>query len=265
MRLRPTGAPVGLLAPVRLPGPGRLTLPGSRPAQATVRHGAYPPLTDPPSFERPTVPAPVGERGDEAALVLQVIDESASERGIDPHGYRHVAGRRTLALLRDELRHPGDRLAVVHFGLQPRPWLGPTDPHTRRGNQALRRALRPAGGEGGTDIRIALALAARLVPRSWDGAVVVVLLSDGQDSSTAQQLREAVGRFPVGSVHVISVAAELPTTWASVPLGSTTVVPSMARPDEVEWVTARALYQALGLDWNGPLLPPTEPTSKEAS
>lgn len=236
-------ASLGLLAPARLPGPGRLVIPSS--GQAPRPRPQPQPRQ---SFDAPTVPLPVGVRDDKPVLVLKVIDESASEQSLDPRGHRHVAGRRTLALLRDELRQDGDRMAVVHFTDQPTPWLGPTDPHSKAGYVALRRSLAPSGSGGGTDIVAALKWGARLVPGDWPGEVVAILLSDGQDSSTSDQLREAVGRFPAGAVHVISIGSPLPAQWAGVPLGSTTVVPSMARPDEVEWTTARALYGALDLE-----------------
>jgi hypothetical protein len=233
--------PVGLVAPSSLPGPGRLVI---------SPEGRL------PSFEQPTVPLPVGGRGDEPALVVLIIDESPSEHGLDPHSYRHVAGRRTLALLRDDLPHPGDRLACVHFATRPRPWLGPTSPHTGAGYEALRQVLRPVGASGGTDIRPALELAARLIPRHWPGPVAVILLSDGQDASTMEQLTAAVERFPPGAVHVISIGSALPGTWNDVPLGSSTAIPSLVRPDEVEWATARVVYQAVELEWPGPEQPP---------
>lgn len=234
--------PHGLLAPASLPGPGRLIVPSTgqvrpRPKALTSR-----------SFEAPTVPPPIGVRDDRPVLLLEEIDNSSSEQVLDPQGHRYVAARRTLALLREELQHDGDRMAVVHFTSHPGPWLGPTNPHDEAGHAALRRILRPAGIGGGTDIVAALAWGARLVPKDWPGAVVVILLSDGQ-AGTDEQLREAVGRFPPGAVHVISIGSALPAHWKLVPLGSTTVVPSMARPDEVEWATAKALYEALGLSF----------------
>jgi hypothetical protein len=253
--MRRLTAPAGLLAPGRLPGPGRLAIPSVGRRHGTgLRRRRQQPYGSP--FERPTVPLPVGERGDEAALVQLVIDESPSEQGLDPHGYRHVAGRRTLALLRDELQHPGDRLAVVHFADRPQPWLGPTGFHSKSGYHRVRQMLRPMGSGGGTDIRAALELGARLIPRNWDGAVVAILLSDGQDGSTTSQLTDAVERFPPGAVHVISIGSRLPDTWNTVSLGSTIVIPSLARPDEVEWATARALYGALGLGWDEPARQP---------
>ncbi len=189
------------------------------------------------------------------ALVLLVIDESPSEQGLDPWGFRHLAGRRTLALLRGPLAHQGDRIACVHFASTPGPWLGPTNPHRRFGFRRLRDALQPAGNGSGTDIGAALVLGADLVPDDWLGLVVVVLLSDGQDGSSAGQLARAVGRFPASAVHAISIGSTLPTTWDRVPLGSASVIPSMARPDEVEWAVARVLYDALGLQWAGPIAP----------
>lgn len=247
---------LGLLAPARLPGAGRLNTP-------TLGRQFRPPKPDrpsrpsrrPASSERPTVPPPVGERGDEPALVITIIDESPSEQALDPQGYRHVAGRRMVELLRTEVKHKGDRVVCVHFASEPRPWAAPTSPHTRAGRRALRNLLRPLGGGGGTDIRAALNLAADLIPNDRPDLVVAILLSDGQDGSTADQLRAAVRRFPPGAVHVISIGSELPDTWAAVPLGSASVVPSLARPDEVEWAAARVLYRALGLGWRGQAQP----------
>jgi Mg-chelatase subunit ChlD len=250
----------GLVVPGRLPSPGRLVIPAAASSRRARRLGwrwSWPERLA--SFEQPTVPLPVGERGDEPVLVVLVIDESPSEQALDPQGYRHVAARRLVELLRAELRCREDRVACVHFSTQPRPWLGPTNPHTRTGRQALRQMLRSVGGGGGTDIRAALELGASLIPKGWPGSVVVVLLSDGQDGSSADQLTATVERLPPGSVHVISIAADLPATWTGVPLGSTTVIPSLARPDEVEWATARALYRALGLGWAGPVQPPASP------
>lgn len=81
-------------------------------------------------------------------------------------------------------------------------------------------------------------------------------VTGGEDAATTARLAEAVNRFPLGSVHAISIGEPLPAKWNGVPLGSPTVVPSMARPDDVEWAAAHALYGALGLGWNGPLIPP---------
>jgi hypothetical protein len=246
-----------LVMPGLLPGPGRLGIPAA--SRQRRRWPDWPRLGSnrPASFEQPTVPLPVGERSDEPVLVMLVIDESPSEQALDPQGYRHVAARRIVELLRTELRHPGDRVGCIHFSTHPRPWLGPTSPHTRTGRQALRQMLRPVGGGGGTDIRAALELGADLILKGSPGSVVVVLLSDGQDGSSADQLSATVERFPPGSVHVLSIGSPLPGTWAAVSLGSATVTPSLARPDDVEWATARVLYRALGLGWSGPEQPRT--------
>jgi len=249
----------GLVGPCLLPGPGRLGIPAGRGRRRRLSVTWQRPTTA-SSFEMPTVPAPDGERGDESVLVLLVIDESPSEQAVDPQGYRHVAARRMVELLRTELKHKGDRVACVHFSTEPRPWLSQTNPHTKIGRQALRQMLRPVGGAAGTDIRAALRRAADLVPRAWDGLVLVVLLSDGQDRSTAEQLASRVERFPVGSVHVISIGSQLPSTWNDVPLGSTSVIPSLARPDEVEWAATQALYGALGVGWARPTQPPSSST-----
>lgn len=252
--------PVRLLVPRWLPGPGCLRIPSSDQAPPLPERSPCP--DEPGRSERPTVPPPVGGRTGQSVLVLLVIDESSSELQADPHGYRHLAGRRTLSLLKGGLKHHDDRLAVVHFAERPDPWIGPTNPHTRAGHHALRHALQPVGTGGRTDIRAALQLAATLIPVRPDAAVVVVLLSDGQDASTTEQLTTAVGRFPSGAVHLISIAAGLPATWAAVPLGSVTDIPSLARPDEVEWATARVLYQALGVGWDGPVQPPTRTSAR---
>lgn len=246
---RRTVSQYGLIAPDRLPAARRLVIPGS--GEARPRPRPQPQRSS--GFDAPTVPPPVGVRDDRPLLVVNIPDESPSEQGLDPKGHRHVAGRRTLALLKKELRQEGDRMAVVHFASQPGPWLGPTDPHSQAGYEALRRSLQPASSGGGTDIVAALHWGARLIPADWPGEVVVMLLSDGQDSSTSDQLREAVERFPARSVHSISIGTPLPATWDNVPLGSTTVIQSMANPDEVEWATAKALYDALGLTFE-PLL-----------
>jgi len=246
----------GLAAPSHLPGPGRLRILARGRRRRHIRATLQRPARA-GSFELPTVPLPVGERGDEPALVIEIIDESPSEQAVDPQGYRHVAARRIVELLRTELRNRGDRVACVHFSTAPRPWLSPTSPHTRTGRQALRQILRPVGGAASTDIRAALHRALELVPRTWRGLVIVVLLTDGYDGSTTEQLAAVIERFPPGAVHVISIGGPLPATWHTVPLGSAAVVPQLARPDEVEWTTARALYRALGVGWQGPTEPPS--------
>ncbi len=244
---------VSLLVPVELLGLGRLVVPEVGQPNRTHRQRQ---ATKAVRSERPTVPPPLGQRSDEPALVLLVIDYSASEQAADPHGYRHVAARRILALLREDLMHRGDRIAAVQFSTQPQPWLGATNPHTRRGHQALRHVLQPVVGGSGTDVRAALDRGARLIPGEWRGSVVAILLSDGQDGSTTKQLQTSVGQFPSGAVHIISINSSVPATWEPLLLGSVTVVPSVDRPDEVEWAAARVLYQALGLGWAGPDQPP---------
>ena len=199
--------------------------------------------------EEPTVPRPIGIRDALPVLVEIVIDESPSEYDVDPLGHRHVAARRIVELLRTDLAHPGDRVAVVHFAERAVPRTRPQDPHTRRGHRRLRRALRPQGAGPTTDIRGALAAAARLVPRRRGGSVVVVLLTDGQDGSTTEQLEAAVERLPPRSVHLLSIGEPVPETWDEVSLGSATVVPTATRPDAVEWAVARLLYRGLGLSW----------------
>lgn len=255
-RARFTTGP-GLGRPRRLLGPARLAIRSSA-VQLNLDRLSMVWQREPgtPSFERPTVPPPDGERGEVDVLLDVIIDESPSEEAVDPNGYRHVAGRRILELLRTELRHRGDRFAVVHFSSFAQPVLGPTSPHTKAGRQRLRQFLRPVGGGGGTDIVAGLRAAANLLPVGWPGEVVIILLTDGEDSHSAAELANAVAAVPPGAVHVISVASPLPAVWDAVPLGGHTVIPSMARPDEVEWITARALYQALGLGWSGPNEPP---------
>lgn len=213
-------------------------------------------MPDSGAGDRPTVPGPAGARNPAPALVAVVVDESPSEREADPHGHRHVAGRRVVELLRGDLAHPGDRVAVVHFTDEVSPLLRPVSPHSRRGARALRRHLRPAGRGDGTDIGAALARSAHLCPVRWPGPVVVVLLTDGVDETPADELVAAVGLFPRRAVHAVSIGGPLPDLWGQVPLGSATVVPVLRRPDEVEWVVARVLYEALGVGWVGPHHPP---------
>jgi hypothetical protein len=198
-------------------------------------------------FEQPTVPTPAGVRTADPILVEIVIDESPSAFDVDPHGYRHVAARRIVELLRTDLACRGDRVAVVHFAERPGPVLRPQDPHTRRGRRRLRQALRPQGSGPTTDIRAALTTAARLLPRRWSGPTVTLVMSDGYDGSSTDELITAVGRFPPRSVHLFSVRAPVPERWESVPLGSVTEVVSTTRPDAIEWAAASLLYRALEL------------------
>jgi hypothetical protein len=233
----------GLVTPERLPGLGGARR--ARRAERARRAGRSERWV--PAFELPTVPRPPGDRVTDPVLVEIVIDESPSEVDADPRGHRHVAARRIVELLRIDLTDPGDRVAVIHFAERPRPRLRPQNPHAGRGRRRLQRMLQPRGGGPTTDIRAALETAARLVPRRWPGLVVVMLLTDGYDQSTADELEAAVRRFPPGSVHVLSIEAPLPEVWDDVPLGSTSVVPSVSRPDAVEWAAARLLYRALRL------------------
>lgn len=209
------------------------------------------------TFEQSTVPAPQGERGDDPLDVRVVVDQSPSEQAVDPLGYRMIAARRILDLLQHDLKHKADTMSVIHFSEKPRPILGATSPHTKAGRRALRQILRDVGGGAGTDIRAALLAAARLPTRHRDGYQVVVLLTDGMDMSTPDELRQAIQMFQTRAVHVISIAEPLPEVWHGLPLGSTTVVSSMSQPDEVEWTVAHAIYGALGLGWSGALAPPT--------
>jgi Mg-chelatase subunit ChlD len=180
-------------------------------------------------------------------LVEIIIDESPSEYAVDPHGHRHVAARRIVELLRTDLACRGDRVAVVHFAERPEPVLRPQDPHTRRGHRRLRRSLRPQGVGATTDICAALETAARLVPKRWLGPTVTLVMTDGLDESSPEDLAAAVGRFPPRSVHLISVGTEVPGTWSYVPLGSVTIVRSVERPDAIEWRVAQVIYLALGV------------------
>jgi hypothetical protein len=175
------------------------------------------------------------------------MDESPSEQDADPLGHRHAAARRIVELLRTDLACRGDRVGVVHFADQPGPALRPQNPHTRRGHHRLLQALRPHGAGASTDICAALMTAARLLPQRWSGASVTLLVTDGYDGSTPEELAAAVGRFPPRSVHVFSIHTPLPDTWDDVPLGSVTVVPSATHPDAIEWSAAQLLYRALGV------------------
>jgi uncharacterized protein (DUF58 family) len=198
-------------------------------------------------FDQPTAPAPWGARTGDPLLLEIVVDESPSEYDADPLGHRHAAARRIVELLRTDLACSGDRVGVVHFADQPGPVLRPQDPHTRRGHRRLRRALQPPGTGTSTDVCAALTAAARLLPRRWPGATVILLMSDGYDGNTTDDLAAAVGRFPPRSVHVFSIHTPLPDTWADVPLGSVTVVPSATHPDAIEWSAAKVIYYALGV------------------
>jgi Mg-chelatase subunit ChlD len=198
-------------------------------------------------FEQPTVPAPPGGRTTDPVLVEIVIDESPSEYDVDPQSHRHVAARRIVELLRTDLACRGDRVAVVHFAARPGPVLRPQDPHTRRGRHRLSRALRPRGGGSTTDICAALAAAARLLPRRWSGPTVTLVMTDGYDNSSTEELIAAVERFPPRSVHVLSVRAPVPEHWEGVPLGSVTEVLSTTRADAIERAAASLLYRALEL------------------
>lgn len=109
-----------------MPGPGRLGLP-FRGVTIHVDDFEWPWTREPrtPTFEESTVPPPLGERGTEDILIKLIIDQSASELFTDPHGYRMIAARRILHLLRTELKHKGDRMDVCHFSEIPAPRVGP--------------------------------------------------------------------------------------------------------------------------------------------
>jgi hypothetical protein len=254
-----------LVAPGRQPG-----VPGTRPPRR-LRWWTGPPgrLAGPwqvgrvgrVAAEEPTVRTPAGARSD-PLLVITVIDESPSQQDLDPHGLRHLGGRRLLHLLADDIPHPDDRLAVVHFSTRPGSVRRPTSPHRRRGRWALRRALRPAGWGDGTDIVAALRRTARLVPRRWPGRVVVLLLTDGQDrgvpagppAATAEaeqagRLRDAVVALPPGSVHLVAIGGPPPPVWETIPLGSAYTVPALDSADEVEQAVTRPVVEAAGLVW----------------
>jgi hypothetical protein len=76
---------------------------------------------------------------------------------------------------------------------------------------------------------------------------VTLVMTDGYDESSTEDLTAAVGRFPPRSVHVFSVRAPVPEKWESVPLGSVTEVVSTTRPDAIEWAAASLLFRALEL------------------
>lgn len=208
------------------------------------------------SFEETTVPSPTGARTGDPLLLIEIVDVSPSEDAVDPNGYRFTAGRRIMDLLRTDLLNKADRMAVVLFSSGCRSVLEPTSPHTKDGRRRIRQVLRPVNGDGGTDIVAGLAAGARMIPAGWRGEVVAMLFTDGQDGSGATELARAIGAFPSGSVHVVSVGCDLPQVWEALPVGSTTSIASMERPDHAEWVTAQAAYAALGLEWTGPAEPP---------
>lgn len=249
-------AVTGLARSRRLPGPGAAGLP--RPALRVDLPDLHRPRwrqAEWSSFEETTIPDAVDERGSEPILVAFVADDSASFVALDPAGHRMVAGRRLAHWMQNGLPNKQDRFSVLHFCEVPQPWLRPTSPHTRKGRAQLRAMLRTMNMGGGTDICLALRKAADLVPRNWKGQVVVLLLTDGEDGSTTQELDAAVSGFPPGSVHVISIARPLPENWDGVPFGSQHVVPPLASPDEVEWIAGQAIFSAIGLSWNGPATP----------
>src|SRR4051794_3449422 len=102
---------LGLIDSARILGPPRLGIPGSPPTQGFERR-SWRLRRDPrrtPTFEEPTVPPPIGDRGDEPILVQVIIDESPSEALVDPNGYRHIAARRIMELLRTTLKNRDDR------------------------------------------------------------------------------------------------------------------------------------------------------------
>jgi hypothetical protein len=209
-------------------------------------------------LDRPTVPAPIGQRGSALARIGLVIDDSGSTSGTDPNGWRYVAARRVVNLLVDGLGGEPlpDEVAVVHFSDQPTPWLPLTSIATRVGRAAVRGSLRAVAG-GGTSIVPAIDRAADLVgPMRADEEVIVILFTDGESGESTEELRAATARLPVGSMHVVVLGDRLRSQWQDVPVGSVTVITTLKTPADVEWVMARALYQALGLGWSGPDRPP---------
>lgn len=211
-----------------------------------------------PELDRPTVPAPIGQRGSAPARVGLVVDDSGSTYSTDPNGWRYVAARRIVNLLVEGLGGEPlpDEVAVIHFSDEPKPWLAPTAIATRMGRAAVRGSLRAVAG-GGTSIVPAIERSATLLGRRRPGEEVIVLLfTDGESGESADELRGATQRLPIGSLHVVALGEQLPAQWQDVPVGSVTAVATLKSPADVEWVMARALYRALGLGWSGPDRPP---------
>lgn len=211
-----------------------------------------------PDLDRPTAPPAIGQRGSSLAKIALVIDDSGSMTANDPNSWRYVAARRIVNLLVDGLGGEPlpDEVSVVHFSDEPTPWLPRTSIATRVGRATVRSSLRTVAG-GGTNIVPAIERSAALLGRQHpDEETVVLLFTDGESGESAEQLRAATGRLPVGSLHVVVLGEWLPSQWQDVPVGSVTAITTLKTPADVEWVMARALYKALGLGWSGPDRPP---------
>jgi hypothetical protein len=204
------------------------------------------------------VPPPIGQRGSSLAKIGLVIDDSGSMSGNDPNAWRYVAARRIVNLLVEGVGSEpvADEVSVIHFSDHPTPWLPLTSIATRAGRVAVRGSLRAVAG-GGTSIVPAIERSAGLLGRPHpDEEVVVLLFTDGESGESAEHLRAATGRLPVGSLHVVVLGERLPSQWHEVPVGSVTSITTLRTPSDVEWVMAHALYKALGLGWSGPDCPP---------
>lgn len=259
MKRRP-GSSFGLARPAVLPGPVHYG-PAGGGIQLSLRRVEFTRWRRErvPDLDRPTVPHPVGHRGDSPADIVGVVDDSGSTAGTDHNGYRYVAFRRIVNLLADGINGDelDDRIAVVHFADRPEPWLPLTGVRSRSDRDRVRRALQPLTG-GGTSIVPALDRAAKLLGNERDDRIQVVLLfTDGESGESAAELRHAVEQLPIGCVHVVVLGNELPSQWLDVPVGSVTALTELRTADNVEWVLARALYRSLSLAWYGPTRPPT--------
>ena len=256
---------VGLAAPGRLPAAIKLE-PGGASTKLSLPSLAWPwrpEREQVPEFDRPTVPPPVGNRGNEPAAIVLVIDDSGSTASTDPNGFRYTAARRLVNLLVDGVGGPplGDRIGVVQFADQPQPWLPLTSVRNKRDRRKVRQALQPLAG-GGTSIAPAITRAAHLLAGASDRRQICLLFTDGESIESGYDLRRATERLPFGSLHVVVLGGELPEQWKDVPVGSVNTLTSLSRPDDFEWLLGRALYRSLGLGpWAGPLEPPGPATS----
>jgi Mg-chelatase subunit ChlD len=213
------------------------------------------------ALDRPTVPQPLGTRVDDGADLVFVIDVSGSTLSTDPTGVRFTAARRIVNLLIDGIGGviADDRVGVVLFADQARPWLPLTSIGSRMGRQQVRQVLRPVGG-GGTAIVPSLQRARQVLGRGSTSVPIVLLFTDGDSSESSANLADAVRELPHGSVHVVVLGDALPAQWNTVPVGSISLLADLGTdPGGFEWLLANCLYRSLALEWAGPTSPRSVP------
>jgi Mg-chelatase subunit ChlD len=180
--------------------------------------------------------------------VVQAIDDSGSEYGLDPTGMRYAAALSVLKLLR---RRDDATVGVVHWGsTAPSELMLPLTPVTE--HRSIEKALTiPEHGLGGTNVAAGLAAASNLLAnRRRDARTVVVILTDGLEAvgpAAAQQ----ISQLPLRCVHVVLVdpantcSPDLEGGWRALGLGSFTRLEQI-RTELMAWQIAEVVARAAG-------------------